>query len=154
MRLACLASACAVALMVAGPTGAQTASPPRPDTGLLPAPPEKIAPAEKTLPSPDNGFGQMKVRNLLGAKVYNKDGEQIGTVDDVVVSRATKVLAAVISGGVTASTGSRATVPVSQLEWRGDRVIASGFSREIIETLPPHVDGEWQKADPERRLGG
>lgn len=154
MRLACLASACVLALAAAAGASSQTTSPPRPDTGLPPAPPEKVAPPGNALPKPDNGFGEMRVRNLVGARVYNKDGVRIGTVDDVVVSKASDVLAAVISGGAAAATGGRATVPISQLEWRGDRVVASGFSRDILETLPPHDDSEWRKADPDRRLGG
>ncbi len=105
MSMACIASACAMALLAAGPALSQIAPPP-----------EKVAPPENVMPKPGHGLGQMPVRNLVGAKVYNQDGERIGTVDGVVVSQATKVLAAVIG----------------QLEWRGDRVVASGFSRELM----------------------
>jgi hypothetical protein len=114
-----------------------------------PAPPRPGAAA----PAP-TGIAALRTGALIGRTVYNRDGEAVGIVDDVVVHRRDRTLAAVIRmGGFLGFGADRAVVPVRQFRLRGDDLLAPNLTRAVLETVDNYQARDWDSADRDRLIG-
>jgi sporulation protein YlmC with PRC-barrel domain len=96
----------------------------------------------------------MRAGDLVGRGVYNRAGERVGTVDDVVVNRRDRTLAAVIEMGGFLGIGARqAVVPVRQLRLEGERVVGPNLTRATLEGVDNYRWREWDAVEPGRVLG-
>jgi hypothetical protein len=133
MRPVLLASVAALSLALAAPGSTQTVTG-TPDEALPSAP--QSGPVGTTLPE-----------DLLGRDIVDITGNDVGTVDDVVVDSQGKASLMMVDVGGFLGIGSR-TVALDAatitLEQEGDLV--SSLTREQIELLPAYEqsDGGWQ----------
>jgi sporulation protein YlmC with PRC-barrel domain len=138
----------AVAALAATPAFAQTSSPSttRPSTSAPSA-----SPAKKAMPS---DIKAMKASELIGEDVYSATDERIGEVDDVVVSKSGKQPMAVIGvGGFLGIGEKKAAVPVDQLKVQGDKIVASGLTKDSLKAQAEYKSAEYDKYDRERTVG-
>jgi sporulation protein YlmC with PRC-barrel domain len=80
-----------------------------------------------------------RASKLIGASVVNDKNEKIGSVDDLIVTPADRVLFAVISvGGFLGITGRLVAVPYSSLtvDEKGGKVTLPGASKDALTKLP------------------
>jgi sporulation protein YlmC with PRC-barrel domain len=96
----------------------------------------------------------MKASELIGEDVYSANDERIGEVDDVVVSKSGKQPMAVIGvGGFLGIGEKKAAVPVDQLKVQGDKIVASGLTKESLKAQAEYKSAEYDKYDRERTVG-
>jgi sporulation protein YlmC with PRC-barrel domain len=141
-------SSAAVILLAACDTARQEASlppppPPRPGAVTPPAP----------APAP-TGLGALRARELIGRTVYNREGAAVGVVDDVVVHRRDRTLAAVLRmGGFLGFGGDKAVVPVRQFRLQGEDLVAPNLTRAVLENVDNYQPRDWDRADRDRLIG-
>jgi sporulation protein YlmC with PRC-barrel domain len=136
-------SSAAVLLLAACDTARQEAA--------LPAPPP---PRPGTAPPAPTGLSAWRIGELIGRTVYNRDGQAVGVVDDVVVHRRDRTTAAVLRmGGFLWFGGDVAVVPVRQLRLQGDTVVAPNLTREVLERVDNYQARDWDSADRDRLVG-
>ena len=141
----CLALSSLLVLLAACEAGRREANLPPPPTSQ-PAPPAP-APAPGTL-------GALRAGELVGRTVYNRGGDAVGVVDDVVMHRRDRVTAAVLSmGGFFGFGADKAVVPVRQLRLQGERVVAPELTREVLERVDNYQPRDWDRVDRDRLLG-
>src|SRR5580658_9926603 len=81
-----------------------------------------------------------RASKLIGASVVNEKDEKIGSVDDLIVTPADRVLFAVISvGGFLGINGRLVAVPYSSLtvDEKAGKVTLPGASKDALTKLPP-----------------
>lgn len=141
-------SSLAVLLLAACDTGRREASLPPP-----PPPPRPSDPAAPA-PAPQVSINALRAGELIGRTVYNRDGEAVGKVDDVVMHRRDRVTGAVLSmGGFLGLGADKAVVPVRQLRLQGDRVVGPNLTREVLERVDNYNARDWDRVDRDRLLG-
>lgn len=97
-------------------------------------------------------FSTMRAGDLVGQNVYAANGDRIGEIDQVVVNRSSRATAAVIGVGGFLGIGERkAVVPISQLQWRGDRIVAPNLTKESLQTAT-YQERDWDIFDGNRML--
>jgi sporulation protein YlmC with PRC-barrel domain len=80
-----------------------------------------------------------RASKLIGASVVNDNNEKIGSVDDLIVTPADRVLFAVISvGGFLGINGRLVAVPYSSLtvDDKGGKVTLPGATKDALTKLP------------------
>jgi sporulation protein YlmC with PRC-barrel domain len=80
-----------------------------------------------------------RASKLIGASVVNDKNEKIGSIDDLIVTPADRVLFAVISvGGFLGINGRLVAVPYSSLtvDEKGGKVTLPGASKDALTKLP------------------
>ena len=95
---------------------------------------------------------QAEIRQIKGATVENAQGEEIGDVDDVVVSRQGDEKGLVVSvGGFLGIGASEIFVPANEAEVQGDKIVwqtqesadrlkeSSAYEEDRYEAVPDHV---------------
>jgi sporulation protein YlmC with PRC-barrel domain len=141
----CLALSSLLLLLAACESGQREA-------GLPPPPAPRPAPPA---PAPASGtLGALRAGELIGRTVYNRDGDAVGVVDDVVLHRRDRVTAVVLSmGGFLGFGADKAVVPVRQLRLQGERVVAPNLTREVLERVDNYHSRDWDRVDRDRLLG-
>jgi hypothetical protein len=80
-----------------------------------------------------------RASKLIGASVVNDKNEKIGSIDDLIVTPADRVLFAVISvGGFLGINGRLVAVPYSSLtvDEKGGKVTLPGATKDALTKLP------------------
>ena len=80
-----------------------------------------------------------RASKLIGASVVNDKSEKIGSIDDLIVTPADRVLFAVISvGGFLGINGRLVAVPYSSLtvDEKGGKVTLPGATKDALTKLP------------------
>lgn len=92
---------------------------------------------------------------LIGRAVYNRGGERVGTVNDVVIHRRERVTGVVLGiGGTFFGIGeSEAVVPLRQFRLEGDRLVVPNLTRETLERIDNYHSRDWDRVDRSRPLG-
>jgi sporulation protein YlmC with PRC-barrel domain len=140
-------SGLAVLLLAACDTGRREAS-------LPPPPPPRPSEPAAPVPAPQGSINALRAGELIGRTVYNRDGEAVGKVDDVVMHRRDRVTGAVLSmGGFLGFGADKAVVPVRQLRLQGDRVVGPNLTREVLERVDNYNERDWDRVDRDRLLG-
>jgi sporulation protein YlmC with PRC-barrel domain len=122
----------------------------RQEAALPPPPPPRPGAA----PSAPTGLSAWRVGELIGRTVYNRDGDAVGVVDDVVVHRRDRTTAAVLRmGGFLGFGGDKAVVPVRQLRLQGESLMAPNLTRAVLERVDNYRSRDWDRADRDRLVG-
>jgi sporulation protein YlmC with PRC-barrel domain len=109
------------------------------------------APAGTTMAS--RSFATMRASDLIGKSVYNRAGERIGEIDEVVTNRSSRATAAVVGVGGFLGVGERkVTVPLSQLQMQGDRIVAPTLMKEDLQRATVYQERDWDRYDRARTL--
>lgn len=92
---------------------------------------------------------------LIGRSVYNRGGERVGTVNDVVVHRRERVTGVVLGvGGTFFGIGeNEAVVPLRQFRLEGERLVVPELRRETLERIDNYHSRNWDRVDRSRPLG-
>lgn len=74
---------------------------------------------------------------LIGKKVVNSQGEDVGSIDDVIVGQDEKVSHAIIAiGGVLGLGKHLVAVPFDELNMQGDQVVYGTATKEQLAAMP------------------
>ena len=126
---------------------------PQRQASLPPPPTPRPGAAAPAAPAP-TGIAALRARELIGRTVYNRDGAVVGVVDDVVVHRRDRTLAAVLRmGGFLGFGGDKAVVPVRQFRLQGEDLVAPNLTRGVLETVDNYQPRDWDRADRDRLIG-
>jgi sporulation protein YlmC with PRC-barrel domain len=109
-----------------GGAGSPAAAPPKPAAGAL------TVPTGTVQKSQNNWRG----RTLIGAVVWNDNGQRIGRVDDVLITDDGKVDQVVITVGGFLGGRKRVAVPFSQLRFGTSRLGAAPLSNMTVDGAP------------------
>ncbi len=132
-RLCTLGAAVSIAALLAAPAFAQQSNASAPSANPTvsppsnPAVPSTVSPSGMATSHPVGGTLQKshdswRSSKLVGATVYNDQGDSIGTVDDLLIGDDGKISNAVISVGGFLGLGSKLVeVPFSQLKFEQSR---------------------------------
>jgi hypothetical protein len=78
-----------------------------------------------------------RTSKVVGSSVVNEANENIGTIDDLIVTPSEKVPFAVLSVGGFLGMGSKlVVVPYSSLQVRDKKMVLPGATRESLKSLP------------------
>ena len=79
----------------------------------------------------------MRASKIIGSAVYNETNDQVGSVDDLIMTRDDKITMAVISVGGFLGLGSKlVVVPWAQLRVDGDKVLMPGATKDGLNAMP------------------
>ena len=132
-----IVGAALVLALLAGPLQAQT-SPSTPAPALVPAAGNpNLAVASVRM---DSG---LRASKIIGAGVYADPNTQLGSVDDLMMTRDYHVVFAIISvGGVIGLGGRLVAVPIGQLQNGPDgKLMLPGATKESLGAMPTFVFG-------------
>ena len=158
-----IGAASLLGVLLAAPAPAQQSSPDNPSG----APAQPAAPSPSPAPaeapattagtpgatSPDLMVATVTARNgrraskLIGSGVFNDQNQQIGSIDDLIVTPDAKVTIAVISVGGFLGIGSKlVAVPYDQIRLEtgkdaGVRLVLSGATKETLNAMPNFTFG-------------
>ena len=129
--------ALALAAFVPAASAQQTSPPsPAPAPG---SPPGVVA----TTNNPNLAVATVKLESgsrlskIIGSAVQNDAGEQVGTVDDLIMTGDSEVTMAVIAVGGFLGLGAKlVAVPWSQLRPEAERVVLPGATKETLNGMP------------------
>lgn len=78
-----------------------------------------------------------RTSKVVGSTVVNEANENIGTIDDLIVTPSEKVPFAVLSVGGFLGMGSKlVVVPYSSLQVRDKKMVLPGATKESLKSLP------------------
>lgn len=87
----------------------------------------------------ENGW---RASHLIGSTVYNAQNEEVGTVDDLILTQQDKVVVAIISVGGFLGIGSKlVAVPYSELRLDHDRTLLGTASKDALNSMPAFTYG-------------
>lgn len=140
MRTSMIAILAAAGVIAAAPAMAQSTMPApsdRPATTAPATPP----PAARAPAAPKEDVGNpvtgMRVSKIIGTKVKNSAGENVGSIDDLVVREKDQVVMAVLSVGGFLGIGDRkVAVPWSELSFGTDRTVTYNVTKQQLEQQP------------------
>jgi sporulation protein YlmC with PRC-barrel domain len=174
-------SAFAAAAMLAAPTLAQMAvdtpaAPPAADQepANQPDTPETRSPAATAMPdqtaaemadasifettsmagaSSGSQLPDRRGEEIAGKTLYGTSGEEIGEIDDVVLSREDRQLAAVVGVGGFLGIGERkVTIPLDQLQIGAEDRLTTSMTKESIGALQSHEESGYQPMERNRTI--
>ncbi len=81
-----------------------------------------------------------RVSDIMGAKVYDDAGEDIGKIDDMIITASGTVPYAVVSvGGFLGMDAHHVVVAASALELMGEKLTLHGATTESLKALPNYT---------------
>ena len=121
-------------LLPAFPLGAQQPAP-------AGSPPSSTAPVDQSAPhlsvatvTIENG---RRVSKIIGASIYSDQNQQVGTVDDLIVSGDKLVYAVVSVGSVLGLGGKLVAFPFGQLQFgASNKITIPGATKEKLNDMP------------------
>ncbi len=101
----------------------------------------------------DNPLYAMRGNEIVGKDVYGSNGDEIGEVDDVVISRgAGKSPAVIIGVGGFLGIGERdVAIPLDQIRMEQDRLVTD-MTREQIGGMEAYDQNNWDSWDADRPI--
>ena len=110
----------------------------------------KLGVTEQETRAAEKGWSAKK--NFIDKDVYNDNNEKIGSIDDLIMSRAKGGTYAVIGVGGFLGVGTRdVVVPVNRLKQEGDKLILSGATKDTLKAMPEFKYAEREKKRPDKR---
>ncbi len=80
-----------------------------------------------------------RTSKVVGSKLYNDANENVGTIDDLIVTPGEKVPYAILSVGGFLGMGTKfVAVPFSSLVVRDKKMVLPGVTRESLKSLPEY----------------
>src|SRR5690606_32897767 len=91
---------------------------------------------------PQSALGQMTADELIGMNVVNQDGEDVGDISDVVISKDDQAVLAIISVGGFLGVGEKeVAVPFDQLQQGEDEaILLSSATEEELKQKPAYEE--------------
>jgi predicted outer membrane protein/sporulation protein YlmC with PRC-barrel domain len=80
---------------------------------------------------------------LTDMDIYNARGQNLGSVDDVIVSDAGRTYVVLAHGGFLGMFEDEVALPLDRLRYRGDRIVVSGLTEQEISDMP-----DWETRVP------
>jgi PRC-barrel domain len=78
-----------------------------------------------------------RTSKVVGSPVFNEANENVGTIDDLIVTPSEKVPFAVLSVGGFLGMGTKfVVVPYSSLQVRDKKMVLPGATKESLKSLP------------------
>jgi sporulation protein YlmC with PRC-barrel domain len=102
------------------------------------------------MPTPDGHTRAITASKVLGTSIYNRSGEKIGNVQDVVLDKmSNEIMFAVVSFGGFLGMGKKYhALPWARLDYQTDHDgYVVGVSREALESAPVYDMDELIKDD-------
>jgi sporulation protein YlmC with PRC-barrel domain len=82
-------------------------------------------------------LGWSAKNKLLGATVYNDNGDKIGKIDDIIVSPNRSVSHAIIGVGGFLGLGRHdVAIPMDQIKFVGNRFVLAGATKAALKAMP------------------
>jgi len=82
-------------------------------------------------------IGWSAKRQILGKAVYNEKKEQVGRIDDIIVTPERAVSYVIVGAGGFVGLGRHdVAIPVNQLQQQDGKYVLSGATKEAIKSLP------------------
>lgn len=82
-------------------------------------------------------LGWSAKKNLLGKTVYNENGEQVGNIQDLIISADRKVSYVIVGAGGFIGIGRHdVAIPVLQIKAEGGRFVLPGATKVIVKAMP------------------
>jgi sporulation protein YlmC with PRC-barrel domain len=79
----------------------------------------------------------VRLSKIIGSAAYTDPNTQVGTVDDLIMTKDDKVVMAVISvGGVLGVGGKLVAVPFTQLSFDGGKTMLAGATKDSLNAMP------------------
>ncbi len=98
-------------------------------------------------------FASMRAEQLIGQNIYGSAGEEVGEIEDIVINRNARATAALVDvGGFLGIGGRRIAVPMEQLNMQGDRIVATGMTREQVRQMPEYQTNGWESVERNETL--
>ncbi|BBK29987.1 PRC-barrel domain protein [Stella humosa] len=143
MRSSMIAILATIGAIAAAPTIAQTTMPaPTTDRPAVVTPAPMVAPADRApVARKDDGnpVTGMRVSKIIGTKVKNSAGENVGSIEDLVVREKDQVVMAVLSVGGFLGIGDRkVAVPWNELSFGADRTVTYNVTKEQLQSQPEY----------------
>lgn len=99
-------------------------------------------------------YADMRGEEVIGKTLYGADGQEIGTVGNVVMAQGDQKPAALVGIGGFLGIGERqVAVPLDRLSMEGDRLV-TGVTRDEFGSMEPYESDRYQMWDSSRLLGG
>ncbi len=141
MRTSMIAILATVGALATAPAMAQSTMPAPTDRPATISPVPMTPPAARAPAAPRQDVGNpitgMRVSKIIGSKVKNSAGENVGTIDDLVVREKDQVVMAVLSVGGFLGMGDRkVAVPWSELTFGSDRTVTYNVTKQQLEQQP------------------
>jgi hypothetical protein len=87
----------------------------------------------------------MRADEIIGQKVVNQQGEELGEVDDLVVDSNEQPYAVVGVGGFLGIGERNVAIPASNLDFGADQVVYNGMgSMDEVKAMPEYEEGSWR----------
>lgn len=142
MRSSMIAVLATIGAVATAPAMAQTTMPAPTDRPAVVAPAPMTPPATQA-PTARKDEGNpvtgMRVTKIIGSKVKNSAGENVGSIDDLVVREKDQVVMAVISVGGFLGIGDRkVAVPWNELSFGNDRTATYNVTKEQLKEQPEY----------------
>jgi uncharacterized protein YrrD len=78
-----------------------------------------------------------RASKLIGAPVYNEQGEKVGNIDDLIITPDRSLSYGVLAvGGFLGLGGRLVAIPVEQLRVEQDKLILPGATKEALKKVP------------------
>jgi sporulation protein YlmC with PRC-barrel domain len=78
-----------------------------------------------------------RASKLIGAPVYNEQGERVGSIDDLIVTPDRALSYAIVSvGGFLGLGGRLVAIPVEQIRVEQDKLVLPGATKEALQKVP------------------
>ncbi|HEX6011163.1 MAG TPA: PRC-barrel domain-containing protein [Geminicoccaceae bacterium] len=124
---------------------------------------QQAAQAQQAAPSADQGsaagaaaggtFAGMRGEELIDKTVYGANGEEIGDVENVVVSRRDRAAALVVGVGGFLGIGERqVAIPLESLQMGSDGRLTTTLTKDEIGAIPIYDEGSYDRVGPDDRV--
>src|SRR5918911_5225939 len=81
----------------------------------------------------------MRTSKLIGAKVYNEQGDAIGTIIDILVKNQPSEPTAILSVGDYIGGGTKlVAVPLSHVNLNGGKMMMKGANKQAVASMPAY----------------
>jgi sporulation protein YlmC with PRC-barrel domain len=134
---------------------------PAPDLGADPAaPPAEMAEEQPPMPPPaeaiiaEESATDMRAEKLIGTSVYNTEGQEVGTVRDIVFDQDGKIVGVVLKvGGFLGMGGKSVGIAWDQVKMSPDQqVLEIGYSGDELRVAPDFKTQEAIQAEREAEM--
>jgi hypothetical protein len=80
-----------------------------------------------------------RTSKMVGSNVFNEANENVGSIDDLIITPGDRVPFAVLSvGGFLGMGAKRVVVPASSLEVRDNKMVLQGATKASLKDLPDY----------------
>jgi sporulation protein YlmC with PRC-barrel domain len=99
-------------------------------------------------------YSEMRGEEIVGQNIYGTNGEEIGEIDNVVMSQRGSTPEALVGVGGFLGLGERnVAIPLNQIQMEGDRLTTS-MTKEEIGAMQEYDANAYEEWDRTRPLGG